>query len=72
MSMLGGRMINLKMNIDEAEKLSLNLSDILCWVCGFKAGAGESQYLPFEIEDLRKLNVRLIDEIRYTKQYPAE
>ena len=65
-------MINLKMNIDEAEKLSLNLSDILCWVCGFKAGAGESQYLPFEIEDLRKLNVRLIDEIRYTKQHPAE
>lgn len=64
-------MINLKINTEEAERLSLNLSDILCWVCGFKAGAGESQYLPFEIEDLRKLNVRLIDEIRYAKKQPT-
>lgn len=63
------KIVNLKLNIEEAEQMSFNLSDILCWICGFKAGVGEGQYLPFDIEDLRKLNCKLIDEVKYTKKH---
>ena len=39
---------------NKAERFSMALSDVICWMDGFKAGGGV--YSPGSIEDLRDLN----------------
>jgi hypothetical protein len=43
----------------EAENYSDALSDVLCWMDGFKAGGGV--YFPDSVETLRNLNLRMKD-----------
>lgn len=46
----------------EAEKLSLGLSDLLCWIEGFnaaRAGTDHANSGPMGVEAVRTLNLRL-------------
>jgi len=49
---------------DEAEKYSDAISDVVCWLDGFKAAGGV--YYPDSIDVLRELNMNL-KEIMCTK-----
>jgi len=54
-------MVSLHMTLEEAERLSNGLSDILCWSSGFCAALGEldSDRRPMGVETTRDLNIEL-------------
>lgn len=54
-------MIEIKIDVETAKALSHGLSDVLCWLRGWKANASEDQLssAPFGEEELRSLNILL-------------
>ena len=55
-------LLSFRLSSKEAEELSLNLSDLLCWLSGFQAArAGtELEYeTPMGVEAVRELNIKL-------------
>ena len=58
--------ITLDVTPDEAERLSLGLSDLLCWCAGFKASlsSDERDRAPLGIEDAREINIVLKRALR--------
>jgi hypothetical protein len=57
-------------SLREAEEFSDSLSDIACWLRGFRAGIGEasSDLMPLNWHVLTEINIRLKSHIRfYTK-----
>ena len=52
----------IRLSPEEAEKLSLGLSDLLCWVDGFnaaRAGTEQAHSGPMGVEAVRSLNLKL-------------
>lgn len=50
---------------DQAERLSSDLSDILCWAAGFKAALGDDlSRAPLGVEGVRDLNIKLKSAIQ--------
>lgn len=54
------------MRQEEIEKYTWALSDVLCWIIGFRAALPEdtSKELPPAWEDLRKLNITLKEHLK--------
>jgi len=53
--------ITIQLTHSEAGELQTDVSDFLCWIQGFNAGAsisGSTGY-PFDIQALRRLNIKL-------------
>ena len=45
--------------ITDIEQLSYDISDILCWMNGFKDAKGDNYCFPFNLNRLRELNIEL-------------
>ena len=54
--------VMIPMTRDEAESLSLSLSDLLCWLDGFRAariGTPYDDHHPMGVEAVRTINLKL-------------
>ena len=66
----GEPIVTLRMSKRRAEKLSHGISDLLCWVRGFKAARPDGDNMPFGDEEVRVLNIAIknaIAEVETTK-----
>ena len=54
-------LITIQLTHSEADGLQTDVSDFLCWIQGFNAGASisDSTGYPFDIEMMRRLNIKL-------------
>lgn len=51
--------VSLTIHQDDAESLSLALSDLLCWCAGYRAGQPDSEHHPMGIQAARTINMAL-------------
>jgi hypothetical protein len=51
--------ISLSFSLEQAQELSYGISDILCWIRGFRAGSRETRNDPLGDEVLREFNIKL-------------
>ena len=47
---------------EQATSFSDSLSDVICWMEGFKSGGGN--YSPGSLEELKELNIKIKEGIR--------
>ena len=57
--------VNVQMSLSQANAVQGALSDVLCWIRGWRAGASKSQLSndPIGTETLRELNIKMKREI---------
>jgi hypothetical protein len=60
--------ILVQLTIEQATDLSDSISDILCWIRGFRAGNKDSTNDPFGDETIRTFNLKLKSELESTKR----
>lgn len=58
---MGKRAVTLNITLEEAERLSFGMSDLLCWASGFNAALGNDDLdrRPMGIEAVRAMNISL-------------